>query len=336
MELRVILAQIERILGQGIRAPQSREYLFGKDGLFRQGFRALKYMPAVDRRTQGQALHQLQKRAENLVKIPLPTAVQAKQATIPYDPTLPGLAAGIGHRHPISLVTTIIVNYLQQQNYQVELGTEIERGVYNFDKLNIPPEHPARESHDTIWINLKKDLLLRTQTSPVQIRVMEGRKPPLKIVVPGRVFRYEAEDATHVSVFHQIEGFVVQEGVTMGHLKWTLEGLGRAIFGPQTSTRFRPSYFPFTEPSAEVDITCRRCRGKGCGLCKQTGWIEMLGAGMIHPLVLREVGYNPRRVSGFAFGIGVERVAMVRFGIEDIRVFLNSHLALVEQFPGVG
>lgn len=330
-----LLNEIDRVLTHGARSQDARGLLLGKEGLLRRAYHQLKALPQTERRNLGKALHERETRAKTLLDS-IPDITQKDAGAPPYfDPTFPGEKSQAGHRHPVGIIINEIVSFFTKINFQVLEGTEIETAKYNFDLLNIPPLHPAREAHDTIWINRRKGTLLRTHTSPMQIRVMAESKPPLRVIVPGRVYRYEAEDATHASVFHQVEGFVVQQGTTVANLKWTLHAALEAIFGRSVKLRFRPSYFPFTQPSLEVDLACIQCEGEGCTICKQTGWLEILGAGMIHPQVLQNVGYNPAHISGFAFGVGVERLAMIKYKITDIRSFLTPDRFVMEQFPGV-
>ena len=214
--------------------------------------------------------------------------------------------------------------------FTIAEGPEVELDYYNFEALNLPPDHPARDTQETFYIN--EDTLLRTQTSSVQVRVMEKQQPPIRIVSPGRVYRSDAVDATHSPVFHQVEGLVVDEGITMADLKGTLEVFIKRLYGEDTKVRFRPHHFPFTEPSAEVDISCFSCKGEGCRICKGEGWIEILGCGMVHPKVLANCNIDPEKYSGFAFGIGLERVAMFRYGIDDLRLFYENDLGFLKQF----
>lgn len=246
------------------------------------------------------------------------------------DITIPGKRHRIGHKHPLSLVIDEIKDVFLGMGYEIAEGPEIEYSYYNFDALNIPLDHPARDLQDTFYINDK--IILRTQTSPVQIRVMENKKPPIKIICPGRVYRSDAVDATHSPVFHQIEGLVVDKGVTMGDLKGCLEVFAKAVFGENSRIRLRPHHFPFTEPSAEVDVSCFICDGEGCRVCKGVGWIEILGAGMVHPKVLSICGIDPEIYSGFAFGLGVERIAMVKYSIDDMRLFYENDVRFLNQF----
>lgn len=238
----------------------------------------------------------------------------------------------LGHIHPLTRTMDEIVRIFAELGFEVALGPEIETEHYNFDALNVPKDHPARDMQDTFWIKGVKETVLRTQTSAVQIRYMEKNKPPLRIVVPGKVFRYEATDATHETQFHQVEGFVVGEDVSFGQLKGTLEAFFKKLLGDDIKMRMRPSFFPFVEPGVEIDISCFLCKGAGCNVCKKSGWIEVMGGGMIHPNVLHASGIDPRKYSGFAFGMGVDRLVMTKYGIEDVRLLYAGDLRLVNQF----
>jgi phenylalanyl-tRNA synthetase alpha chain len=249
------------------------------------------------------------------------------------DITLPGRAVARGGVHPITRIIEDTKAIFMQLGYEVVEGPEVELDYYNFEALNIPPDHPARDMQDTFFINER--LLLRSQTSPVQIRVMENRKPPIRILAPGKVYRADS-DITHSPMFHQIEGLVVDRGITFADLKGTLELFAQRMFGSHTKIRLRPSYFPFTEPSAEVDVSCIMCGGTGCRVCKDSGWLEILGSGMVDPRVLAGVGYNPQEVSGFAFGMGVERIAMLKYGISDIRLFFENDVRFLKQLGSEG
>lgn len=245
------------------------------------------------------------------------------------DVTMPGFIPIVGKKHPITHVLGQIVNIFMSLGFEVEEGPEVEYSHYNFDALNIPHDHPARDMHDTFYIS--DAIVLRTHTSPVQIRVMREKKPPLRIIAPGRVYRRDA-DVSHSPMFHQVEGLLVDEKTTFGELKAVLEAFLVAMFGKDTPVRFRPSFFPFTEPSCEVDIGCVICNRKGCGVCKQTGWLEVLGAGMVDPEVFKWVGYDPEKYIGFAFGLGVERLTMLKYGIDNIRLFFENDLRFLRQF----
>jgi len=247
------------------------------------------------------------------------------------DVTLPGRAQPVGHVHPISQTILDVAQVFEKMGFSVVQGLEVETDYYNFQALNIPEDHPARDMQDTFWV-VPGQILLRTQTSPMQIHVMQQRRPPVRVIVPGKVYRHEAIDATHEAMFHQIEGLLIDEHCTMADLKGCLERAAQELFGEGRRVRFRGSYFPFTEPSAEVDIDCPLCDGKGCRVCKYSGWLEILGSGMVHPRVLRGVGYDPQKYRGFAFGMGVERIAMLKYGIGEIRLFSGNDLRFLSQF----
>lgn len=246
------------------------------------------------------------------------------------DVTMPGRKESIGCRHPLSITENKLVSIFRNMGFSVVEGPEVELDYYNFEALNIPKNHPARDTQDTFYIN--DDVVLRSQTSPVQVRVMEKTKPPIRIISPGRVFRSDAVDATHSPVFHQMEGLVVDKGITMGDLKGMLELFIKELYGEEAKIRFRPHHFPFTEPSAEVDVSCFVCGGKGCRVCKQEGYIEVLGAGMVHPKVLEQCGIDTDIYSGFAFGIGLERIAMRSYEIDDMRLLYEDDLRFLKQF----
>lgn len=246
------------------------------------------------------------------------------------DVTMPGKRRGMGTKHPLTLVIDQVKEVFIGMGYEIAEGPEVELDYYNFEALNTPKGHPARDVQDTFYIN--ENILLRTQTSPVQVRVMENRKPPIRIICPGRVYRSDEVDATHSPIFHQIEGLVVDKGITMGDLIGTLQVFAKSIFGENTRIRLRPHHFPFTEPSAEVDVSCWSCGGKGCRVCKNEGWIEILGAGMVHPNVLAGCGIDPEVYSGFAFGLGAERTAMGRYNIDDLRLLYENDIRFLKQF----
>ncbi|MBQ2016391.1 MAG: phenylalanine--tRNA ligase subunit alpha [Clostridia bacterium] len=246
------------------------------------------------------------------------------------DVTLPGTKVEIGHRHPLSIVLDEVKEIFLGMGFEVVGGPEVEWDYYNFEALNIPKDHPARDTQDTFYIT--ENMLLRTQTSGVQIRTMENKKPPIRMIAPGRVFRSDAVDATHSPLFHQIEGMAIDEGITMGDLKGTLETFAKKLYGEQTKIRLRPHHFPFTEPSCEIDVSCFKCGGCGCSMCKGEGWIEILGGGMVHPKVLRTGGIDPEKYSGFAFGVGLERIAMFRFGLDDMRLLYENDVRFLDQF----
>lgn len=246
------------------------------------------------------------------------------------DVTMPGKKAEMGKKHPLSIVLDEIKEIFLGMGFDVADGPEVEYDYYNFEALNIPKNHPARDTQDTFYIN--DNIVLRTQTSPVQIHIMENKKPPIRIIAPGRVYRSDAVDATHSPVFHQIEGLVVDKNVTMADLKGTLEIFAKRLYGEDSVVRFRPHHFPFTEPSAEMDVRCFACNGEGCRLCKGEGWIEILGCGMVHPRVLENCGIDPEEYSGFAFGMGLERIVMRRYNIDDLRLFYENDIRFLSQF----
>jgi len=251
------------------------------------------------------------------------------RAAIQLDLTLPGQRPERGHRHPLTRILDESYRIFLCLGFQIAEGPEVETDYYNFGALNFPDDHPARDMHDSFYIG--KDILLRTHTSPVQIRVMKQQAPPVRIIAPGKVYRRDA-DITHSPMFHQVEGLLVDYRVSFADLKGVLTSFVHQMFGPEIRLRFRPSFFPFTEPSAEIDISCVNCGGKGCRVCSQSGWLEILGAGMVHPNVLAEVGYDPEEVTGFAFGVGVERVAMLKYGVDDIRIFFDNDMRFLRQF----
>jgi len=319
-------------------------YAGKKSGVLNELAAALRELPNEEKRTYGQALNELKGEIESKLeaaKEAAGTAVQVKKpgkvrvaghrATVrgPIDVTLPGIPVVCGAEHPVHIVRRRIEEIFLRMGYDVEAGPEIEDDWHNFEALNIPPDHPARDDQDTFY--LPGGYLLRTHTSPVQARVMESRKPPIRIVVPGRVYRRDS-DLRHSPMFHQIEGLLVNEGVTFGHLKATLETFLHALFSDDVKVRLRPGYFPFTEPSAEVDISCIFCAQKGCGVCSGSGWIEILGAGMVDPRVFEAVGVDSDRYTGFAFGLGLDRVAMLVYGIPDLRQLFAGDQRLTRQF----
>ena len=256
--------------------------------------------------------------------------MEARLVAESIDVTLPGAKVAQGKRHPFQQVLDEMKEIFLGMGFEIKAGPEIELDHYNFEMLNMPKSHPARDTQDTFYIT--ENMLLRTQTSPMQIRTMEIQKPPIRIICPGRVYRSDAVDATHSPLFHQIEGLVVDKGITFTDLKGTLEAFIKKLYGENTRVRFRPHHFPYTEPSAEMDMSCFKCGGKGCSLCKGEGWIEILGCGMVHPKVLENCGIDSEEFSGFAFGIGLERIAMMRYGIDDMRLLYENDLRFLRQF----
>lgn len=307
----------------------------GKKGLLTRVLRGIGEAPPAERPRLGREANQLRDFLEEAIaakQVVLKKAAWDKKlAAEVIDVTLPGEKIRLGRKHPLTLILDEIKHIFLEMGFAVAEGPEAELDYYNFEALNIPPDHPAREMQDSFY--LTDQLLLRTHTSPVQIRVLEKTAPgiPVRIIVPGKVYRRD-EDATHTPMFHQVEGLLVDEGVTFGDLKGVLISFSRQFFGPEVKMRFRPSYFPFTEPSAEVDISCLICQGQGCRVCGNSGWLEILGSGMVHPEVLKRTRYDPERVSGFAFGMGVERVAMLKYGLEDMRLFFENDLRFLKQF----
>lgn len=257
-------------------------------------------------------------------------AQEARLLAETIDVTLPGEPVEIGHEHPLSLVLDEVKEIFMGMGFEIAQGPEVEWDYYNFEALNIPKDHPARDTQDTFYIT--DNMLLRTQTSGTQIRVMEEKKPPIRMIAPGRVYRSDAVDATHSPLFHQIEGMAIDEGITMGDLVGTLETFAKRLYGSDTKIRLRPHHFPFTEPSCEIDVSCFKCGGKGCSMCKNEGWIEILGAGMVHPQVLRNGGIDPDKYSGFAFGLGLERLVMFAYEMDDMRMLYENDMRFLEQF----
>lgn len=311
------------------------QYLGRQDGEMNAILRGMKDVPAAERRTVGQAANDLKVALEALEsersKVIAARELEEQLKRERIDVSLPARDLPRGGLHPISRTIRDICRVFRDMGFLVIEGPEVETDYYNFQALNLPADHPARDMQDTFWV-APGQLLLRTQTSPNQIRIMEQTRPPVRAVVPGKVYRNEAIDATHEAMFHQIEGLLVDEVTTMRDLRGCIERFAREIFSAETKVRFRPSYFPFTEPSAEVDVTCIVCGGAGCRVCKQSGWVEIGGSGMVHPQVLRNVNYDPAVYRGFAFGIGVERIAMMRYDINEIRLFSQNDLRFLSQF----
>lgn len=310
-----------------------RTYILGRKGLFSQYIEKIKELDKDEKKLYGQRLNSLKEQTENKIKELKANLEegerQAAERSSWIDITLPGKIPIVGNRHPITKIFSEIIEIFASLGFSVAEGPDIELDYYNFEALNIPPHHPARDMQDTFYI--KDGVVLRTHTSPVQVRVMESQLPPVRIISPGAVYRCD-NDISHTPMFHQVEGLMVDKGIRFSDLKGILTIFIHEIFGDDTSLRFRPSYFPFTEPSAEVDIRCVICKGSGCRVCKETGWLEILGSGMVHPQVFRNVGYDPEEITGFAFGMGVERIAMLKYGIDDIRQFYYNDLRFLSQF----
>ena len=305
----------------------------GKKGELTAVLRGMGALSAEERPIVGQLANEIRADIENSISAKSALAAEKKLreklAKEKIDVTMPA-AAQIGHIHPLTLVQRELEDIFIGMGFSIVEGPEVELDYYNFQALNIPENHPARDTQDTFYIT--ENILLRSQTSPVQARTMEVQKPPIRIISPGRVYRSDAVDATHSPLFHQLEGLVIDKGITMGDLKGVLEIFAKETFGEETRIRFRPHHFPFTEPSAEVDVSCFACGGEGCRICKGEGWIEILGGGMVHPKVLRTGGIDPEKYSGFAFGVGLERIAMFRFGLDDMRLLYENDVRFLDQF----
>ena len=311
-----------------------RVRFLGKKGELTAVLKGMRDVPKEERPLVGQMVNDARAKIEDVLcdaKEKMEEAVlQRKLEEEVIDVTLPGRANAMGHRHPNTIALEEVERIFMGMGYEVVEGPEVEYDLYNFEKLNIPANHPAKDEQDTFYIS--KDIVLRTQTSPVQARVMEQGKLPIRMIAPGRVFRSDEVDATHSPSFHQIEGLVIDKNVTFADLKGTLQQFATELFGPETKTKFRPHHFPFTEPSAEVDVTCFKCGGKGCRFCKGEGWIEILGCGMVHPHVLEMCGIDPEEYKGFAFGVGLERIALLKYEIDDMRLLYENDERFLKQF----
>ena len=316
-------------------------YLGRKRGRLVALLKTLASVPPDRRRTLGQAANTLKQEIDGELTARRAAAARRRGPAGAVDVTLPGRAPALGHRHPLSLIREEIESIFSAIGFEILEGPEAEDDYHNFEALNMPAAHPARDMQDTLYLDGsipapgggRPATLLRTHTSGMQIRYMETHEPPIRIIAPGLVYRRDTPDLTHSPMFQQVEGLLVGETVTMGDLKGTLEHFLRALFDEDIRVEFRPSFFPYTEPSTEVFITCVFCRGGGCAVCKQTGWIEILGAGMVHPAVFEAVGYDPERFTGWAFGVGIDRVALLKYRVDDIRRFYGNDLHLLEQFP---
>lgn len=336
--------QLEQIRQSALEAVNSADALqdiealrvkyLGKKGELTGILKQMGKLSAEERPVIGQLANEIRGAIEQAVEVKLTEIKSAEQAKKlleeKIDVTLPGKTVTMGSRHPLTVVLDDIKEIFVGMGFDIVDGPEVELDYYNFEALNIPKDHPARDTQDTFYIT--DNIVLRTQTSPVQIRVMEKQQPPIRIISPGRVYRSDAVDATHSPVFHQIEGLVVDKGITFTDLKGTLETFVKRLYGEDTVVRFRPHHFPFTEPSAELDVQCFNCHGEGCRLCKGEGWIEILGCGMVHPDVLRNGGIDPEEYSGFAFGYGLERVCMRKYSISDLRLFFENDVRFLKQF----
>ena len=336
MDIDIIAAEIDTEINN-INSPETLEgfqlkYL-GRKGVIAQLTASIPTLPNGDRASFGQKVNALKDKLVLLIKEREGGMLNnAQKEPFSFDIGMPGIAQDHGHIHPLTQITKEISNIFNRMGFSVIEGPEIETEYNNFTGLNIPLEHPSREAFDTFYLKDYPKMLLRSHTSPVQVRAMKKHKPPLAIIVPGRVYRPDAVDASHSFMFHQVEGFMVDKGIKFSDLKGLLEEFSKAIFGEDIKMRFRPHFFPFTEPSAEVDISCIICKGRGCSVCGRKGWLEILGAGMIHPNVFKHVGINPKEYTGFAFGMGVERITMLKYGINDIRLFFENDLRFLRQF----
>ena len=318
-------------------------YLGRKRGLLAALLKTIASVPVDQRRTLGTAANSLKQEIEAAL-LTRREGLEPRQTTAEeIDVTLPGRESPLGHRHPLTLLREEIERIFSSLGFEILHGPEVEDDYHNFEALNMPADHPARDMQDTLYLqepltatndtDKRPATLLRTHTSGMQIRYMETHEPPVRIIAPGLVYRRDTPDLTHSPMFQQVEGLLVGEDVTMADLKGTLECFLRELFSPEIKVMFRPSFFPYTEPSAEVFITCVFCEGAGCPVCKKTGWLEILGSGMVHPAVFRAVGYDPERYTGWAFGVGIDRVALLKYRVEDIRLFYDNDLRLLEQFP---
>ena len=311
------------------------KYLSKKDGVVTNFFKEFRNIPKEYKKEYGQVLNQLKSLVEKKIEIQKNIANKKAPKKEDIDLTLPGDSQNLGTRHPISIVKNEIIEIFTRLGFTIAEGPEIENDWHNFSALNFPDEHPARDMQDTFFTEIKPDVLLRTHTSNGQVRVMANEKPPIRIIVPGRVFRNEAVSARAHCIFHQIEGLFIDENVSFADLKQTLVYFAKEFFGENTKTRLRPSYFPFTEPSAEMDISCSLCEGKGCKVCKQTGWLEILGCGMVDPNVLESSNIDSKKYTGFAFGMGIERIAMLKFGVNDLRMYFENDIRFLRQFQEI-
>ena len=327
------LAKIEESLDMD-KLNEIRVAYLGKKGELTEVLKGMRNVSPEDRPKVGQMVNDTRAAIEaKLEETKNAFAAKMREEQLKaevIDVTLPAKKTKVGHSHPNSVALDEVERIFIGMGYEVVEGPEVEYDLYNFEKLNIPADHPAKDEQDTFYIN--KDIVLRTQTSPVQARVMEQGKLPIRMIAPGRVFRSDEVDATHSPSFHQIEGLVIDKDISFADLKGTLEVFAKELFGPDTKTKFRPHHFPFTEPSAEVDVSCFKCGGKGCRFCKGSGWIEILGCGMVHPHVLEMCGIDPEEYNGFAFGVGLERIALLKYEIDDMRLLYENDIRFLKQF----
>ena len=335
--LKQILEESKKQLQEAVSvadAEDVRVKVLGKKGQLTEILRSMGKLAPEERKELGQAANQVRSEVEKMLEETFESlkgkAREAKFKAEKIDVTEPGKLYKLGTKHPVTITIEEISRVFKSMGFTLTEGPEVETVFNNFDALNAGPNHPARDWTDTFYVN--DDVLLRTQTSPVQVRTLLNQKPPIRVFAPGRCFRCDTPDATHSPMFHQVEGLVVDEGITMADLKGVLDSFAKQMFGPEARTKFRPHHFPFTEPSAEVDVSCFKCGGKGCKVCKGSGWIEILGCGMVHPNVLKVGGLDTEKYTGFAFGMGVERVAMLKYGVDDIRLFYENDMRFINQF----
>jgi phenylalanyl-tRNA synthetase alpha chain len=336
-QLTKILQEAKEQLVKTSSIPEIEEIrvkMLGKKGQLTEILRSMGSLTPEERKELGQLANNARAEIEKMLEEKFASVKEAvKEAKFKLekiDVTEPGTSAAIGVKHPITITINEISKVFMSMGYSVAEGPEVDTVFNNFDALNAPPNHPSRDYTDTFYIT--EGTLLRTQTSPVQVRTLLTESPPIKVISPGRCFRRDTPDATHSPMFHQVEGLIVDEGITMADLKGTLDYFAKQIFGANVSTKFRPHHFPFTEPSAEVDVSCFKCGGSGCRVCKGSGWIEILGCGMVHPNVLKVGGIDTEKYTGFAFGMGVERIAMLKYEVDDIRLFYENDMRFINQF----
>ena len=336
-QLNKILEEAKAQLNEASTLAQTddiRVKILGKKGKLTEILRGMGKLSPEERKTTGQMANKVRAEVEKMLEEKFEAVkAAAKEAQFKIgkiDVTEPGREVTLGVKHPLTITIEEVSKVFMNMGFSISEGPEVETVFNNFDALNAGPNHPSRDMTDTFYIT--KDTLLRTQTSPVQVRTLLKQEPPIKVISPGRCFRCDTPDATHSPMFHQIEGLVVDEGITMADLKGTLDSFAKQLFGTSTKTKFRPHHFPFTEPSAEMDVSCFKCGGKGCRVCKGSGWIEILGCGMVHPHVLKVGNLDTEKYTGFAFGMGVERVAMLKYGVDDIRLFYENDMRFINQF----
>lgn len=335
--LKLILEESKKRLQEAASVEEAEEVrikVLGKKGQLTEILRSMGKLAPEERKELGLAANQVRADIEKMLDATFEQlsrkAREAKFKAEKIDVTEPGKLYKLGTKHPVTITIEEISRVFKSMGFTLTEGPEVETVFNNFDALNAGPDHPARDWTDTFYVN--EEVLLRTQTSPVQVRTLMNQKPPIRVFAPGRCFRCDTPDATHSPMFHQVEGLVVDEGITMSDLKGVLDSFAKQMFGPEARTKFRPHHFPFTEPSAEMDVSCFKCGGKGCKVCKGSGWIEILGCGMVHPNVLKVGGINTEKYTGFAFGMGVERIAMLKYGIDDIRLLYENDMRFIEQF----